>query len=299
MAHCRSLAQETDGDEDCLRFLEGVLTAELQSREIRRYQRNLRAARFPMVKPKARVDELTSCRFVAAHESVILVGNPGTGKTHVLIGLGMEAIRKGFRVRFVTAGALVNELLPARAELRVPKLLRFYGIFDLVLVDELGYVPFSREAAQLLFQFFSDRYETKATALADALKVEGTVLQGRLQRGGQAPHPHLFGQAQHADQLAIGSRAGRQEPVPVAGDGRLAAGDHGRVGHGPGLVLQDRQVVLELERAAARFLSFVYGQLAVSLKAKKGNISSTSSRQTTAWPMSASAIDPIGNSNGT
>jgi len=63
-----------------------------------------------------------------------LVGNPGTGKTHVLLGLGMEAIRKGFRVRFVTAGALVNELLLARAEFRV-------------------HVPFSREAAQLLFAF--------------------------------------------------------------------------------------------------------------------------------------------------
>lgn len=181
-AHCRSLAQEMSASEESLRFLEGVLTAELESREIRRYQRNLRAARFPMVKelggfdfaamprlPKARVDELAACRFVAAHESVILVGNPGTGKTHVLIGLGMEAIRKGFRVRFVTAGALVNELLLARAELRVPKLLRFYGIFDLVLVDELGYVPFSREAAQLLFEFFSDRYETKATALTTNL----------------------------------------------------------------------------------------------------------------------------------
>ena len=182
VARCRSLAQEMGAGEESLRFLEGVLAAELDSREIRRYQRNLRAARFPMVKelggfdftampclPKARVEELAACRFVAAHECVILVGNPGTGKTHVLIGLGMEAIRKGFRVRFVSTGALVNELLLARAELRVPKLLRFYGTFDLVLVDELGYVPFSREAAQLLFEFFSDRYETRATALTTNL----------------------------------------------------------------------------------------------------------------------------------
>jgi DNA replication protein DnaC len=119
--------------------------------------------------PKARVEELATGRFVSAHECVILVGNPGTGKTHVLFGLGMEAIRQSFRVRFVTAGALVNELLLARAELRVPKLLRFYGAFDLVLVDELGYVPFNREAAQLLFEFFSDRYETRATALTTNL----------------------------------------------------------------------------------------------------------------------------------
>ena len=63
----------------------------------------------------------------------------------------------------------MNELLLARAELRVPKLLRFYGSFDLVMVDELGYVPFNREAAQLLFEFFSDRYETRATALTTNL----------------------------------------------------------------------------------------------------------------------------------
>ncbi len=181
-ARFRSLAEETGAGESAARYLEGVLAAELDSREVRRYQRNLRAAKFPVVKelgafdfaaipslPKARVEELATGRFVSAHECVILVGNPGTGKTHVLIGLGLEAIRKGFRVRFVTAGALVNELLLARAELRVPKLLRFYGSFDLVLVDELGYVPFNREAAQLLFEFFSDRYETRATALTTNL----------------------------------------------------------------------------------------------------------------------------------
>jgi DNA replication protein DnaC len=180
-AHCRALAQEGVGEET-VRTLEGVLAAELESRELRRYQRNLRTARFPVIKelgafdfsavptvPKARVEELATGRFVSASECVILVGNPGTGKTHLLIGLGMEAIRKGLRVRFVTASTLVNELLLARAELRIPKLLRFYGAFDLVLVDELGYVPFNREAAQLLFEFFSDRYETRATALTTNL----------------------------------------------------------------------------------------------------------------------------------
>ena len=180
-AHCRSLAQEGVGEET-VRILEGVLADELESRELRRYQRNLRAARFPVIKelgafdfsavpsvPKARVEELATGRFVSASECVILVGNPGTGKTHLLIGLGMEAIRKGLRVRLVTASTLVNELLLARAELRIPKLLRFYGVFDLVLVDELGYVPFNREAAQLLFEFFSDRYETRATALTTNL----------------------------------------------------------------------------------------------------------------------------------
>jgi len=155
----RSQARETGADEATLRFLDAVLGAELESRELRRYQRNLRAARFPVVKElaafdfggipslsKERVDELATGRFVAAHECLILVGNPGTGKTHLLLALGLEAIQSGYRVRFVTAAALVNEFLLPRQELRVPKLLRFYGRFDLVLVDELGYVPFSRDA---------------------------------------------------------------------------------------------------------------------------------------------------------
>ncbi len=78
-------------------------------------------------------------------------------------------MRHGFRARFLTASALVNELLLARQELRVPKVLKQYGGFDLVAVDELGYVPFSREAAQLLFEFFADRYERRATALTTNL----------------------------------------------------------------------------------------------------------------------------------
>jgi DNA replication protein DnaC len=178
----RDLLAEFGLDHHALDLLDGILAAETDSRELHRYQRNLRSARFPVVKElsgfdfaaipalsKDRVDELATGRFIVAHEAVILVGNPGTGKTHLLIALGMEAIRAGYRVRFVTAAALVNELLLARAELRVPKLLRQYAAFDLVLLDELGYVPFSQEAAQLLFAFFAERYETRATALTTNL----------------------------------------------------------------------------------------------------------------------------------
>ena len=178
----RELVRELELDDRALRLLDGALAAELDSRELHRYQRNLRAARFPVVKElgafdfaaipalsKDRVDELATGRFIAAHEAVILVGNPGTGKTHLLVGLGMTAIRAGYRVRFVTTAALVNELLLARAELRVPKLLRQYAAYALVLVDELGYVSLNQEAAQLLFTFFAERYETRATALTTNL----------------------------------------------------------------------------------------------------------------------------------
>ena len=178
----RELALDLGGDEAALQLLDGALAAEIDSRELHRYQKNLRAARFPVIKElasfdftampsldRARVQELATGRFIAAHEAAILIGNPGTGKTHALVGLGMAAIRAGYRVRFVTTAALVNELLLARTELRVPKLLRQYAAFDLVLIDELGYVPFNQEAAQLLFTFFADRYETRATALTTNL----------------------------------------------------------------------------------------------------------------------------------
>lgn len=178
----RQLSEPFTAPQEALTFLSAILASELDSRELHRYARNLRTARFPVLKEigafdftalpslsKAKLEDLASCRFIPASESVLFVGNPGTGKTHLMIALGLEAIRRSYRVRFVTAAALVNELLLARADLRVPKLLRQYAAFDLVLVDELGYVPFSREAAQLLFEFFSDRYERRAVVLTTNL----------------------------------------------------------------------------------------------------------------------------------
>jgi DNA replication protein DnaC len=182
LARYRGLGDELAMPPGAYAWLEGALAAEVASRDEHRLARNLAAARFPVLKElaafdfsaqpsvaKARVQALAGGQFIAAHEVVILVGNPGTGKSHVLLGLGLEAVRAGYRVRFVTAAGLVNELLLARQELRVPKLLKQYAAFDLVAVDELGYVPFSREGAQLLFEFFADRYERRSTALTTNL----------------------------------------------------------------------------------------------------------------------------------
>ena len=178
----RDLADEFGVGEPGLGFLDACLQEEMDSRKHRRYERNLRAARFPVVKElggfnfaaipsvsKTQVEELATGRFIAAHETVLLVGNAGTGKTHLLTGLGVAAIEKGYRVRFVTAATLINELLLSRAEFRVPKVMRQYAAFDLVLVDELGYLPLNQEASQMLFTFFSERYETRSTALTTNL----------------------------------------------------------------------------------------------------------------------------------
>ncbi|MDE3075362.1 MAG: IS21-like element helper ATPase IstB [Chloroflexota bacterium] len=178
----RELAAEVGLDERSLHWLDGCLQAELELRELHRYERNLKAARFPVIKEladfdftaipsvsKAQVEELASGRFIAAHETVLLVGQPGTGKSHVLSGLGLAAIRAGYRVRFVSAAELVNELMLARKEFQVPKLLKQYAAYDLVEVDELGYLPVNQEGAQLLFTFFGERYETRSTALTTNL----------------------------------------------------------------------------------------------------------------------------------
>jgi DNA replication protein DnaC len=96
--------------------------------------------------------ELARCEYVARRENVIAVGNSGTGKTHIALGLGLVACQKGLSVGFVTAAALVHELIEARDEKRR---LRLQAGYKLLIIDELGYVPLSTTGAELLFEVFS------------------------------------------------------------------------------------------------------------------------------------------------
>ena len=103
--------------------------------------------------------ELARSEYVARRENVIALGNSGTGKTHVALGLGLAACQKGLAVGFTTAAALVNELHEARDEKRLLRLQRQLAGYKLLIVDELGYVPLSPTGAELLFEVFSQRYE--------------------------------------------------------------------------------------------------------------------------------------------
>ena len=103
--------------------------------------------------------ELSRGSFVERRENVILIGSYGTGKTHIAIALGVAACRQGKRVRFYTAAGLINELLEAQAQLRSGKLEASLAKCDLIILDELGFVPFSKEGAEALFTFCSSRYE--------------------------------------------------------------------------------------------------------------------------------------------
>ena len=108
--------------------------------------------------------ELARCEWIELRENVIALGPSGTGKTHVALGLGLAACQKGLSVGFTTAAALVSEMMEARDERR---LLRFQKqmAYQLLIIDELGFVPLSKTGAELLFELISQRYKRGATLI--------------------------------------------------------------------------------------------------------------------------------------
>ncbi len=163
-------------------YLLRLAELELIERERRMVERRIRDAKFPAVKSldsfdflalpslnKTLVLELARCEYVLRRDNVIAVGNSGTGKSHVALGLGLAACQKGLSVGFTTAAALVNELLEARDEKRLLRLQRQLAAYKLLVIDELGYVPLSQTGAELLFEVFSQRYERGSTIVTSNL----------------------------------------------------------------------------------------------------------------------------------
>ena len=164
-------------------FLAAVLEQEVLKREQSGIQIRIQQARFPLPKTldtfdftaipslnKAKVIALTHCEWIDRHENAILLGNAGTGKTHLGIALGFMACQAGKRVRFCTAASLVNELIAAQQEGTLHRLERQWRRWDLVILDELGYIPFSTSGSQLLFQFCSERYERASLLITSNLE---------------------------------------------------------------------------------------------------------------------------------
>jgi DNA replication protein DnaC len=174
--------QARDGGWDYEDFLRELLEVELHSREERTAKRRLKEARFPDLKTLEQIDwealggvskqkilELATCEYVTKAQDVVLAGPIGTGKTHVAISLGVEAARRRFRVAFFRAAELVRALTEARDERTLTLLHRRLRRVDLLILDELGFVPFERAGGELLFDLLSDRHEARSTMVTTNL----------------------------------------------------------------------------------------------------------------------------------
>jgi len=160
-------------------YLAEVLSAEVDERDGRRRARRLLEARFPRLKRLEDFDlaaapginpaglaGLAKGAWIDAGEPVVLIGDSGTGKSHLLIGMGVAAAEAGRRVRYITCAQLVNELAEAADDRVLSKVVGRYGRLDLLLVDELGYVSVDPRGAELLFQVLTEREERASVAVA-------------------------------------------------------------------------------------------------------------------------------------
>jgi DNA replication protein DnaC len=153
-------------------FLLDLTTTELEVRAENRLNRRVREAKFPLMKTMEGFDfaavpdldirvirELTGGEYIKEHRNVVFLGRSGTGKSHLATALGVEACRNNYRTRFISCYGLVNELIEAREERDLQRILRRYARYELLILDELGYIPFSKEGGELLFQVLADRQE--------------------------------------------------------------------------------------------------------------------------------------------
>ena len=167
---------------DHVGYLFRLSEREMIERDRRKVERRIKAAKFPVVKSldsfdfaaipklnKMQVLELARCEWIERRENVIALGPSGTGKTHVALGLGLAACQKGMSVGFTTAAALVSEMMEARDERRLLRFQKQMAAYQLLIIDELGFVPLSKTGAELLFELISQRYERGASLITSNL----------------------------------------------------------------------------------------------------------------------------------
>ena len=180
----RSFASDAaQNQQDHTRYLLALAEQEVHQREQNRTQKRLKDARFPVVKEmadfdfsaipslnKAQLLDLARGEYILKRESIILLGNPGLGKTHLAIALARAACFQGHKVRFWTAAGLVNELLQAQDEHRLHRFIAAALKLKLVILDELCFIPLTSQGAQALFTFCSELYERLALVITTNLK---------------------------------------------------------------------------------------------------------------------------------
>jgi DNA replication protein DnaC len=182
--HYQKLAQDAaQTNLSYERYLLALAEAEVGQREVHRVERSIASAKFPVLKElsnfdfsvvqglaKTRVLELAQGGYIQRAEPILLVGNPGLGKTHVATGLALSACRQGHHVRFYNVAGLINDMIQAQQELRLSRFMTQMCKQQVIVLDELGFIPFTAAGAQLLFQFCSTLYERVAIIVTTNLR---------------------------------------------------------------------------------------------------------------------------------
>ncbi len=162
-----------------------ILKAEQCIKEGNKYKYRIKNARFPVIKTldtfefnqkrlpdlnKDVVMELATCKFIEDKRNVVAIGNSGTGKTHLLTAICIEAITKGYTVKFIRASDLVTQMTEAASEKHLTQYIKKINTCNILFIDELGFLSFDTAGASLLFQIFAARYETKSTLVTSNLE---------------------------------------------------------------------------------------------------------------------------------
>lgn len=176
------VVRQLDADQSYEDFLITLMKIELDSRHDSTRRRKIKAAGFPYLKTieeldlskfehmdKAYIHELASCDFVTNRKNIVMIGNPGTGKTHLSIALGIKACMQGMNVKFFTAANLSNQLIESQDNHKLIRLEKQIAKADLLIIDELSYLTFNRHQSELLFKAVADRAERRSVIVSTNL----------------------------------------------------------------------------------------------------------------------------------
>ena len=227
-----------------VRYLEALLGAEIEERERNAVARRIFEAKLPRIKTleefdfsqtpqvsAARINQLAEGGYIQRAEPLLLIGEPGTGKTHLASGLCVAACRQRRRARFITAAALVNELVEAKHSNQLSRALGRWSRYELIVIDELGYVPLAEVGAELLFHVIADRAEKMAVIVTTNLPFSewpqvfpnARLCKAMLDRLTDQAHIIETGTESFRFRRTVGGRRGGKGPPPAVSEARTSA----------------------------------------------------------------------------
>ena len=179
---------DKNNKSDIVAVLTKLFELEVQTREEKAIERKLKGANFPKIKTldsfdfaklpklnKQKILDFANCDFVEKAQNIIMLGNAGTGKTHLAVSLGVAACQKNIAVYFTSAAKLANDLMEARDELALSKIHNKLAKYKLLIIDEIGYVPLSTASAELMYDIINQRYETSSLIMTTNLQFSDWV----------------------------------------------------------------------------------------------------------------------------